>query len=161
MPRFALVASERSAIGTRGLAGKGHDAPDLKGGWVPQARGKAVKVIAALLHHLPPDERYKVIFMRRSIEEILRSQKQMLIRRGEPTDKVSDEELSALFHKHLNHTRSWIEKQPNIEVLYVSYNAVLSDPAPEVRQINQLLGGGLDVDKMVGVVDPNLYRQRQ
>jgi len=129
--------------------------------WVPQARGKAVKVIAALLQHLPPDQRYKVIFMRRSIDEILRSQKQMLIRRGEPTDKVSDEELSALFHKHLNHTTSWLEKQPNIEVIYVSYNDMLSNPAPQVRQINQFLGGGLDVDKMVGVVDPNLYRQRQ
>jgi hypothetical protein len=129
--------------------------------WVPQARGKAVKVIAALLQYMPPDQRYKVIFMRRSIDEILRSQKQMLIRRGEPTDKVSDEELAALFHKHLDHTRSWIEKQPNIEVLYVSYNDVLSDPLPQVRQINQFLDGDLDVDKMVGVVDPNLYRQRQ
>lgn len=129
--------------------------------WVPQARGKAVKVIAALLQHLPPDQRYKVIFMRRSIDEILRSQKQMLIRRGEPTDKVSDEELAALFHKHLSHVTTWLETQPHVEVLYVSYNEVLSDPAPLVQQINRFLGGRLDADKMAGVVDPKLYRQRE
>jgi len=129
--------------------------------WVPQAQGKAVKVIAALLHHLPPDQRYKVIFMRRSIDEILRSQKQMLIRRGEPTDKVGDEELAALFHKHLRHVTAWLDKQPNVEVLYVSYNDMLSDPTPQVQQVNQFLGGHLEADKMMGVVDPKLYRQRE
>jgi hypothetical protein len=85
----------------------------------------------------------------------------MLIRRGEPTDKVSDEELAALFHKHLNHITAWMDNQPNIEVLYISYNDMLSDPAPQVRQINQFLGGSLDADKILGVVDPSLYRQRQ
>jgi hypothetical protein len=129
--------------------------------WIPQARAKAVKVIAALLHHLPPDQRYQVIFMRRSIDEILRSQKEMLIRRGEATDKASDEELATLFHKHLDQITAWLEKQPNIEAIFVSYNDVLRDPDPQARQINQFLGGSLDVEKMVGVVDPSLYRQRQ
>ncbi len=129
--------------------------------WLQQARGKAVKIIGALLVHLPPDYEYKVIFMRRQIDEILRSQKQMLVRRGEPTEKVDDVEMSELFSKHVNHITSWIAKQPNMQVIYVSYNDVLQHPVDHANRINQFLGGALDVDKMVNVIDPDLYRQRR
>jgi hypothetical protein len=129
--------------------------------WLKQARGKAVKVIGALLVHLPPDYEYKVIFMRRQIDEILRSQKQMLVRRGEPTEKVDDVEMSELFSKHVNHITSWIAKQPNMQVIYVSYNDVLQHPVDHANRINQFLGGALDVGEMVNVIDPDLYRQRR
>ncbi len=129
--------------------------------WLAEAQGKAVKVIAALLEYLPPPYTYKVIFMRREMEEILRSQKQMLIRRGEATDKVADEEMAGLFQKHLNYVTSWMADQPNFDVIYVSYNDVLQNPAEQAQRINHFLGETLDVEKMVEVIDPNLYRQRQ
>jgi hypothetical protein len=129
--------------------------------WLKQARGKAVKIIGALLVHLPSDYEYKIIFMRRQIDEILRSQKQMLVRRGEPTEKVDDVEMSELFSKHVNHITSWIAKQPNMQVIYVSYNDVLQHPVDHANRINQFLGGALDVGEMVNVIDPDLYRQRK
>ena len=129
--------------------------------WLQQARGKAVKIIGALLVHLPSDYEYKVIFMRRQIDEILRSQKQMLVRRGEPTEKVDDVEMSELFHKHVNHITSWIAKQPNMQVIYISYNDVLQHPVDHANRIDQFFGGALDVGEMVNVIDPDLYRQRK
>ena len=69
--------------------------------WVPEARGKAVKVISALLRHLPAGESYKVLFMRRRIGDVLASQKQMLVRRGKADDGSDDERMAALFAKHL------------------------------------------------------------
>ena len=129
--------------------------------WLPDAQGKAVKVIAALLEHLPPDYNYRVIFMQRHMGEILRSQKQMLIRRGEPTDKVSDEEIAVLFQKHVDHTASWLAEQPNFDVVYVSYNRMLEAPSEQVARINEFLGNRLDVEKSAAVVDPTLYRQRK
>ena len=33
--------------------------------WLPEAQGKAVKMISALLRHLPADCRYRIIFMER------------------------------------------------------------------------------------------------
>ena len=129
--------------------------------WLEEAQGKSVKVIAALLRHLPPTFDYKVIFMRRSLDETLKSQKQMLIRRGEPTDKVSDEEMATLFRKHLQQIESWMARQPNVEVLNVDYNAVMRDPRTQAQQVNQFLGGSLDVERMAGVVDAALYRQRR
>jgi len=129
--------------------------------WLEDARGKAVKVISALLKDLPPGYDYKVIFMRRKLEEVLASQKQMLVRRGEPTDRVSDERLRQLFQKHLQRVAVWLDEQPNFAVIYVDYNEVLDDPAVHVNRINQFLGNTLDVEKMAGVVDKSLYRRRQ
>jgi LPS sulfotransferase NodH len=129
--------------------------------WLDQAGGKAVKVISALLKHLPSGYTYKVIFMQRSMAEILASQRQMLIRRGEPTDTISDEKMTGLFSKHLGQVQTWIAEQPNVDVLYVSYNEILEDPTGNVEKINQFLGNTLDQEKMAGVVDEGLYRQRK
>ena len=128
--------------------------------WLSGAQDKAVKVIATLLRHLPADHKYKVIFMRRSLEETLRSQKQMLVHRGESTDKISDEEMTTLFCKHLIQIEAWIDEQPYIEAMYVSYNDILQRPVQEAQRVNRFLGNHLDVERMAGVVDSNLYRQR-
>jgi hypothetical protein len=55
--------------------------------WLEDARGRVVKLISALLKHLPPSITTKSCW-RRAMPEILASQRQMLIRRGEPTDAV-------------------------------------------------------------------------
>jgi hypothetical protein len=128
--------------------------------WLPDAQDKTVKVISALLKHLPEDYNYRVIFMCRNIEEILASQKKMLINRGEPTDKVSDEELTHMFDKHLKTVMDWMAVQPNVDVIYVSYNEILQDPTEPAQKINQFLGNTLNVEKMVSVVDPKLHRQK-
>ena len=69
--------------------------------WLEDARGRFVKVISMLLRHLPSGHRYKIIFMRRKMEEILASQRQMLVRRGEWPDRVSDARMAEMFAKHL------------------------------------------------------------
>src|SRR5512136_2813877 len=54
--------------------------------WLNAARGKGIKVISYLLKSLPADLNYKVLFIRRDLDEILASQKKMLARRGEAHD---------------------------------------------------------------------------
>jgi hypothetical protein len=128
--------------------------------WLPDAKGRVVKMIAALLKHLPADYAYKVIFMRRSIEEVLASQRQMLIRRGEPTDAVSDEQMAELFRRHVVRVQAWLEEQPNVETMYVEYGDIVNAPLQQAERVSEFLDGGLDVAKMAGVVDRSLYRQR-
>ena len=128
--------------------------------WLEEARGRVVKLISALLKHLPPSYSYKVLFMQRAMPEILASQRQMLIRRGEPTDTVPDDRMAAMFNKHVAQVEAWLAAQPNVEVLYVSYNDVLKDSRPHAERINKFLGGSLEVDEMVNVVDRALYRQQ-
>jgi len=129
--------------------------------WLPQAKGKVVKIIAALVTHLPQSYEYDVIFMRRAIPEILASQRQMLIRRGEDPDKVEDELLAVLFDKHLAQVIDWAKKQKNVRFIEVDYNDILKDPDPLIRNINRFFGNRLDANQMASVIDPELYRQRK
>ena len=129
--------------------------------WLENARGRAVKMISALLKYLPQGYHYRVIFLRRKMEEILASQRQMLVRREEPADKVGDERMAGLFRRHLEQVEAWIDEQPNIEVVYISYNEILSSPVEQAARINQFLGHTLSVENMVSVIDKMLYRQRQ
>lgn len=129
--------------------------------WVEGAQGKAVKVISALLEHLPRDYPYKVVFMRRAMPEILASQRAMLVRNGKATDTVSDEALSVMYTRHLAQVEGWLAKQPNMQVLYVHYNEVLKDPAPHLARVNEFFGRTLDLAAMRTVVDQNLYRERK
>ena len=128
--------------------------------WIPEAEGKAVKVIGALLMHMPSDYEYRVLFMRREMSEILSSQAKMLENRGEE-NKVDDETMTALFAKHVRQVEDWMNSQSNLQYIDVDYNAMLADPVPQVKKINHFLGGKLDEAAMLAVVDPQLYRQRK
>ena len=119
--------------------------------WLEQARGKAVKVVSALLRHLPQDYPYKVVFMRRDIREVLASQQQMLVRRGKPTDRIDDARMASLFEKHLAEIERTINGCPWFEVLYVRYDHVLDDPPDSIADINRFLGGGLDEGRMASL----------
>lgn len=127
--------------------------------FLEKAKGKAVKIITRLLIYLPFDYSYKLIFVSRKMEEILASQKMMLIRRGKPTDTVDDKKLSGLFQRHLKDIKTWISLQPNIDVLYTDYNEILENPLEPINKIDRFFENKLDVTKMVGIVDRTLYRQ--
>ena len=128
--------------------------------WVREAHGRAVKVISALLEHLPPTSSYRVLFMQRRLPEVLASQRKMLERRGEPTDTISDEKMAALFEKHLEKIEAWLAEQPNFSVLYVPYHDLAERPASQLDRIIGFLGRELDRDAMLAAVDPALYRNR-
>jgi hypothetical protein len=127
--------------------------------WLADAQGKCVKVIAGLITYLPPDYEYRVLFMRRKIDEVLASQAKMLENRGEEST-VEDNEMAQLFEKHLRQVRAWMNSQPNLLYLDLDYNVLVDNPEPLIRQINQFLDGGLDIEAMISVVDRSLYRQR-
>ena len=129
--------------------------------WLPTAQGKVVKVIAALVVHLPETYTYKVLFMRRKMDEILASQRRMLVRRGEDPDAVDDAEMARLFEKHLTQVYKWMDAQPHLSYLDVDYNATLADPLPTAQKVKAFLEMPLDVKAMTSVVDPTLYRQRK
>jgi hypothetical protein len=129
--------------------------------WLYLAHGKAVKVISLLLHHLPRDHAYQVVFLRRSVEEVVASQRKMLVHRGEDADAVDDTQMTALLQKHVQYVEQWLARQPNVEVLYVHYGDMVADPLSQIGRVTRFLGRDLDQAAMARVVDPDLYRNRQ
>lgn len=129
--------------------------------WMPEAAGKVVKIVTGLIMFLPVGFNYRVIFMRRDLNEILSSQKKMLGRLGKEDDNIPDDKMAKVYEEHLKEVRGWLVRQPNIETLYVNYNAMLKDPTEALTRINEFLGGGMDVSVMAAVVDRELYRERK
>ena len=128
--------------------------------WLASSNGKAVKVISTLLPYLPDGYHYRIVFMRRPMEEVLASQRKMLINRGENPDKISDDQMAEIFEKNLQQTERWINSQSHATRIDINYKKLIANPKPLVAEINIFLGGGLDEDKMLGVIDPALYRHR-
>lgn len=133
-------------------------AKDFK--WLETASGKGVKIISFLLQYLPKNYQYKIIFMRRSIHEILASQTQMLSRRGENSN-TDDDQMENTYQEHLKRTRVWLANQSNIQVLYIDYNELIKDPQKSINQVHEFLQLPLDLAKMLEVPDASLYRQRK
>ena len=130
--------------------------------WLNDATGKVVKMISMLLRDLPPDRQFKIIFMKRNLDEVIASQKEMLERRGQQESAAADDEqMKPIYRKHLWGLESWLSKQVNMQVLYVNYNRIILKPRKTAMEINNFLGGNLDIEKMVMTVDEGLYRQRR
>jgi hypothetical protein len=126
--------------------------------WLPEARGKVLKMISLLLYHLPPSERYRVIFVKRNMEEVLASQEKMLRRRGRAG--APRRQIMEAYTLHLENLFQWLLARPNMEVLVVSYNDLLDDPRAHAQKISRFLDGRPAVEAMVQAVDLNLYRNR-
>lgn len=128
--------------------------------WLGEARGKGIKIISFLLRELPAEYNYKVLFMRRDMEEILASQQKMLDRRSEETE-TDDERMAKLFEADLFRARYLMKRQPQFEFVEIDYREALADPLRAARTMRDFVGRELDLEKMVAVVDPDLYRNRR
>lgn len=128
--------------------------------WLDEAGGKAVKMVYRLLYDLPARHQYRVIFLRRTLEEVIDSQEEMLLRLGKPAQDLPRDRLVEIYEGQLRRVYDWLRDQPNFQVMYVEYRDVLADTGRIVAEINRFLGGGLNAGAMGQVPDRNLHRQR-
>jgi hypothetical protein len=129
--------------------------------WVEDARGKAVKVVHALLDALPPGPGYKVLLMRRDIGEVVASQRDLLSRLNRPGSSLPENHLAAALEAQMTRARTWLGQQSNVTVLEVEHRTLIERPSAITRSVNQFLGGALDERAMAAMVDRSLYRHRQ
>ncbi len=127
---------------------------------IVQAEGKAVKVITQLLMSIPKGNEYKVIIMKRPLPEVLASQDEMLRRRGN-SDAVGHDAMAKAFNDHLLVLEAWLKKRPDVSVRLQPYGELIQAPRAACEGIKQFLGLDLNIERMVGEVDPSLYRNRQ
>src|ERR1700733_8049037 len=97
--------------------------------WLPEVRGKVVKMVSQLLYDLPATERYRIIFMERDLNEVIASQDKMLARLGRPG--APHETIARAFSLHLAGLQHWLAEQANMAVLRVRYAELMEHPAAE------------------------------
>ena len=97
--------------------------------WVVENTGRAVKMIYKLLYDLPTGYHYQIVFMRRAMAEILASQESMLARTGKHGASAPRERLAMIFERQLKDILEFINQSPNFELLEISYNCLVVNPA--------------------------------
>lgn len=131
--------------------------------WLPDACGKVVKMVHLLLLELPEGYEYRVVFMRRKLEEVLKSQAVMLERQGKKGAALPPETLMKLYQEQINKVLKWMSERPHFRVLEAPYNELVAQPREWSERVAAFLGEGsdpLDVEAMAAAVDPSLYRNR-
>jgi predicted ABC-type ATPase len=117
-------------------------------------------MVYRLLYDLPGGYDYRVVFTLRALPEVIASQEKMLQRLGSGGGDVPSAKLEEIYSREIDGVRQWLDEQPNIQVMYVQYNDVLSNPRDVAERLNNFLGGTLNVDAMERVPDQSLYRNR-
>ena len=129
----------------------------------PGLERQAIKVVTALLPSLPRGHRYKVIFMSRPVEEIVRSQAKMIARRGSVGAEQSEELLAPNLQKHRDDTLAGLRREPKVfEVLEVDYPALVADPATWATRVAEFVGADRlpQPERLAGAVRTDLHRNR-
>jgi hypothetical protein len=128
--------------------------------YVREGRGKALKVISFLIKDLPDENDYRVIFMRRDLDEMLASQSKMIERLGSADSSAEDEAMKEAYRNDIVRTRLLCKSRPNFELIEIHYKATIEDPAATARRVNAFLDDRLDEAAMRAAVDASLYRNR-
>lgn len=143
--------------------------------WLPQAQGRAVKLVAQLLPFLPggpapaaaprpADEcqpyDYRIVWMERSLDEVLASQRAMLDRHGHAGAALAPEKLRAVYEQQLARVAENLERR-KLAVLRIAHRDAIRDPAGSAARVAKFLGLPLNTAAMIAAVDPTLHRQKK
>src|SRR5262245_55149971 len=86
--------------------------------WLKSYRGQVIKTISFLLQDLPLDLNYQILFMRRNLDEVLRSQNKMLERNGAAGMGIPDEKMRQNYELHLRKVYYRLSNTPNFRALF-------------------------------------------
>jgi predicted AlkP superfamily phosphohydrolase/phosphomutase/tetratricopeptide (TPR) repeat protein len=128
--------------------------------WIPEARGRVVKLVAQLLPFLPAAAEfdYRIVWMERSLDEVLASQRTMLDRHGRAGAGLTPEKLRAVYEQQLAHVAEVVARR-KFAVLRIPHAEAMRDPAGVAARVAEFLRLPLAVPAMAACVDPKLHRQ--
>jgi len=127
---------------------------------IEKAEGKAIKIISALLPRLPPGHRYRVIFMKRPVAEVVDSQWAMLARNGHKP-RSEKEHLIRTQQTHLDQTLAALRQRKDTTLLEIDYPALVANPAGQIPALQKFLGKTLpDPEQLPTPIRPQLHRQK-
>jgi tetratricopeptide (TPR) repeat protein len=125
--------------------------------------GHAIKCVSMLLPHMPAKHDYKVVFMTRPIEEVVRSQHDMVRRLNTKGAELDDEQLQRGLTAHRDEVRRWMDVAPHVDWLEVDYPSLVHDPVASLVRISECLGSERlpRAHEMASAIDRSLYRHNE
>lgn len=127
----------------------------LDNSFLKDSIGKAVKIVAPLPIYIDKKYNYRVIFMRRDMDEILKSQEKMLKK-----DQQSErEKYRTIYEFHLKKTYKFFLDN-SIPFIDINYNNLMSNSKEELSKLFDFLSIEMPSD-LTSVLNPKLYRNRK
>ncbi len=131
------------------------------------AVGRSIKIVSPLLSALPRQYDYRIIFMDRALDEILASQRAMLLRSDSAAASQDERALRAAYDHHLAETKTWLAAQPNLAVCHVAHRMAIENPQAVALAVDGFLFPGDEGERhtkrvaaMSRVVDTALHHHR-
>ena len=127
---------------------------------IEQAEGKAIKVISVLLPVLPPQHQYKIIFMQRSVSEIVDSQWGMLSRQGQKP-RAEKNHLIQTQQTHMEQTLAQLRQKKNVTLIEIDYPTLVANPSDQLPELKEFLGTvAPHPEKLPAPIKPDLHRNK-
>lgn len=127
---------------------------------IEQAKGKVIKVISALIPQLPPKHRYRILFMKRPVAEIVDSQWAMLARKAQKPRSEKDH-LIQTQQTHLDQTLAQLRQRKNVELLEIDYPALVAHPQGQLPALIAFLGDTAPhPENLTTPIRPELHRHK-
>ena len=115
-------------------------------------KGYVIKITAYGLKSLP-ESNYRIVYMRRHIDEVLKSMQKMSANIDAGKDKMLFQKLDR-FSLELMHSRD------DMEYITVKYRDLIDNQRKEMKRVSHFLDVPLSIDAAVKAVDTSLYRNR-
>jgi cytidylate kinase len=123
--------------------------------FLKDATGKVVKIVAPLPVYLDKSLDYRIVFMRREIEEVLRSQEKMLNK-----DQASErEKFRTIYEMHLKKTYHFFESN-SIPYIDIQYKQLLNESEQELKRLINFLELSTPIEELLSVIKVDLYRNK-
>jgi len=127
---------------------------------IEQADGKVIKVISALLPLLPPRHKYRIIFMKRPVEEVVDSQWKMIARNGQKP-RSEKQHLIQTQQTHVEQTLARLHQRQDVDLIEIDYPKMVSDSDLQLGLLQNFLGGSAPhPEKLASVIRPELHRNQ-
>jgi hypothetical protein len=106
---------------------------------ISEAAGHVIKVVSPLLSSLPRKHRYKILFLRRDLHEVIRSQNRMRQRLIGAPPEALDATLKDL-QAHLQQVIVILDCAPNVDWIEVQFEELLRRSTLEIDRIRAFCG---------------------
>ncbi|MCD8528545.1 MAG: alkaline phosphatase family protein [Chitinophagales bacterium] len=128
---------------------------------IKEANGKVVKIISPLISYLPLRYNYKVIFMKRHLNQVANSQDAMLeVLKNKPKDTTLFD-LNEKLQKLYTNAKDYVNRNKNFTFIEVDYENLINNPDNEIKNIIQFLQ--IDPKKKTDMkknIDISLHRNK-
>ena len=128
----------------------------------PGLEGRAIKIVSMLLAQLPTNHEYKILFMTRPVEEVVKSQAAMIERLKTEGAAMDEEHLERGLAAHRDTVLMRLKTHPRATFIEIDYPSLVQSPDEPIARIAEFLGPERlpHPERMRAVIDDSLYRKR-